>query len=426
MSSDHHHRVRTLWLTGILHAFTHLYQIALVPLYLLIRTDLHLRSEGDAPLLVTIMGLSYFFPSYPIGVLADRVSRKKLLAFGLALNGLAFVALAYSPNYTCALVSAILAGLGGSFYHPAATALVARLYPARTGRALGLVAIGASMGYFISPIYTGWRAQMTHSWRAPTLEIGLMGMVFAGIFYWLADEEREDAPHARQKTKSIKMFPTPALWFFFVTGSLFLSLRDFGGSGMASLSSLFLQQAHGLNPRTTGLIISGIFLASAISNPLFGRLSDHGRMRWAFGLIMLAGVAVAVFPFVPKAWMFVALMTYGFFFLASYPVVEAAVMESVPDAVRGRVFGVFMTGAGLLGNVAHWAMGAAVQKLGPNAATPRGYYPLYGFLSLTVLISLLGLPCLNAIRKREEKIEGHPISDADAALGMVPVQKDAE
>src|SRR6201997_3070693 len=109
MSSDHQHRVRTLWLTGILHAFTHLYQIALVPLYLLIKADLHLDSEGKAPLLVTSMGLAYFLPSYAIGILADRMSRKKLLAFGLALNGLGFVMLAYSPNYTYALLSVILA-----------------------------------------------------------------------------------------------------------------------------------------------------------------------------------------------------------------------------------------------------------------------------------------------------------------------------
>src|SRR5271156_3642434 len=141
MSSDHHHRVRTLWLSGILHAFTHLYQMALVPLYLLIQKDFQLASEGEATLLVTVMGIAYFLPSYPMGMLADRLSRKKLLAIGLALNGLGFVFLGLSPNYACALASVALAGFGGSFYHPAATALVARIYPARTGWALGMVAI---------------------------------------------------------------------------------------------------------------------------------------------------------------------------------------------------------------------------------------------------------------------------------------------
>jgi MFS family permease len=415
MSAEHHHRVRTLWLAGILHAFTHLYQIALVPLYLLIQADFHLASEGEATLLVTVMGVAYYLPAYPMGVLADRLSRKKLLALGLALNGLGFVTLASSPNYLCALASVTLAGFGGSFYHPAATALVARLFPDRTGRALGLAAIGASLGFFISPIYAGWRAEMSHSWRAPVFELGLIGIIFAGIFYWLADEEREPEPQTL-KVPGQKLFPTRALWFFFLAAGFFFSLRDFGGSGMASLVSLFLQQARDFNPKATGFILSGLFLASAVSNPLFGRLSDQGRIRWALFLLVLASAVIAGFPFIPKTWMFFVLLAYGFFFLASYPVVEAALMESVPDAVRGRAFGLFITTGGLLGNIAHWAMGASVQRLGPDANSPRAYHPIFGLLSLMVLLSLFGLPCLHAIRRREEKIEGHAIISDHPAL----------
>src|SRR5271169_1444243 len=102
MSADQHHKVRTLWLSGVLHAFTHLYQIALIPLYLPIQRDFHFDSVDKVTLLVTIMGLAYYLPSYPIGILADRVSRKKLLAIGLALNGLAFIGLGFAPNYACA------------------------------------------------------------------------------------------------------------------------------------------------------------------------------------------------------------------------------------------------------------------------------------------------------------------------------------
>ena len=132
------HRTRTLILTTILHAFTHVYQVALVPLYLTIQTDLKLSHVGQATALVSVMMISYFVPSYPMGVLADRVSRKHLLGVGLLINGLGFVSLAYAPNYAMALASVAIAGLGGSFFHPAATALIARLHPQGTGRALGL------------------------------------------------------------------------------------------------------------------------------------------------------------------------------------------------------------------------------------------------------------------------------------------------
>ncbi|HWQ91986.1 MAG TPA: hypothetical protein VN673_09970, partial [Clostridia bacterium] len=65
MSRYEAHRQRTLWLVGALHAFTHLYGVALLPLYLDVQRDLKLRSVEQATLLVTVMGLAYFLPSYP-------------------------------------------------------------------------------------------------------------------------------------------------------------------------------------------------------------------------------------------------------------------------------------------------------------------------------------------------------------------------
>ncbi|HOC56776.1 MAG TPA: MFS transporter, partial [Verrucomicrobiota bacterium] len=147
------HRTRTLWLTGVLHAFTHLYQAVLLPLYLLIQKDLQLASIGQVTLLMTVMMAACFAPSYPAGVLADRMSRKKLLGLGLALNGAAFAGLGLAPNYAWALVAVVAAGIGSSCYHPAATAMVTRLCPGRTGKALGLVGIGAGAGFFVGPLY---------------------------------------------------------------------------------------------------------------------------------------------------------------------------------------------------------------------------------------------------------------------------------
>src|SRR5438552_10632397 len=168
------HRARTLWLTGALHAFTHTYQVALLPLYLRIQQQLKLSSIEQATLLVTVMGLAYFLPSYPLGSLADRLNRKRLLAIGLAMNGLGFISLSLAPNYACALASVVLAGFGGSFFHPAATSLIARLFPQERGRALGLVGIGASAGFFFGPLYSGWRVASSGNWRIPVLELGVL------------------------------------------------------------------------------------------------------------------------------------------------------------------------------------------------------------------------------------------------------------
>jgi MFS family permease len=401
MNSTNHKR-RTLWLVGVLHALTHIYHVALLPLYLLIQEDLRLGSVEQSTLLVTVLMVSYYLPSYLMGVLADSLSRKKLLGFGLALNALGFVGLSFARTYPEALVCVVVSGIGGSFFHPSATALIARMFPTGTGKALGLVGIGASVGFFIGPIYTGWRAGMTGSWRTPVLELGLAGLVVAWLFLRFAgdagDHSREPA---RTAPVSGSLFPTPVLWMLFLAASVAFSFRDFAGSSMGSLSSLFLQKAHGYDIRQTGLALSGIFLASSISNPLFGRLSDGGRGRWTVFVVSIAAVMVALVPHVSKGAIIPVFAVYGFFFMASFPIVEATLMESVPDHVRGRVFGLFITIGGLIGNLAHWLAGSWVKALGAGAGSPANYYNLYALLSFFALLSLLGMPCLYAIRRRE-------------------------
>ena len=44
---------------------------------------------------VTLLMMAYFLPSYPLGALADRVSRKKLLTVGLLINASGFVGLSF-------------------------------------------------------------------------------------------------------------------------------------------------------------------------------------------------------------------------------------------------------------------------------------------------------------------------------------------
>ncbi|MGZ8898553.1 MAG: MFS transporter [Limisphaerales bacterium] len=407
-----HHRTRTLWLSGVLHAFTHLYQVALLPLYLLILQDktFAIRTVEEATFLVTVLMLSYFIPAYPVGVLADRFSKRKLLTVGLIINALGFVGLALSDNYGQATACMIVSGVGGSAFHPAATALIARLYPEATGRAFGLLGIGASAGFFLGPIYAGWRAAAA-GWRAPVLELGVLGIISAVVFYSLADEEPAHAPKATRPSQ--QLFPTAALWLFFIAAAFAFSLRDFTGSSMGSLGSLFLQKAHGLSPESTGGILAMIFVASAISNPLFGGLSDRGVGRWTTLALTIAGIIVVSFPHFSPRMSPLVFAVYGFFFMASYPMVEGALMGSVPHHIRGRVFGLFITIGGILGNLAHWAMGAFVRKLGLAGAQVESYYAMYWLLAGFLGLSLLGLPCLRALRNREVAA-GAPIP------GMLP------
>ncbi len=412
-------RTRTLWLTGMLHCFTHLYGVAPLPLYLLMQRDLHLDSVSKATSFVTIMLAAYYLPSYPLGILADRVSRKKLLACGLVINALAFIGLAFVPNYSWAVVCVVLAGIGGSSYHPAATAMIARLFPRNTGRALGLAGIGSGAGFFLGPLYTGWRAAVLEpslgaaAWRRPVLELGVLGLFAAGLFAWLAVDEVSIADKTKKVSPAEKLFPTPALWFFFLLASFLFSLRDFAGNAMASLSSLFLQDARGFDTRHAGIAVSALFIGSVVSNPLLGALSDRKRKRWITLVIGVGSTLIIIFPHLPASWTMPCLLAFGFFFLASFPITEAALMQSIPDSVRGRVFGIYVMVTGFVGSLAPWVIGTQVKNTNYAASVSPNYLILYAAVGALGLVALAGLPCLHAIRKREH------IPDTDSSFGIL-------
>jgi MFS family permease len=148
-----------------------------------------------------------------------------------------------------------------------------------------------------------------------------------------------------------------------------------------------------------------------VSNPLFGHLSDRGRKRWTCLVHCFAAVLVAFFPHLPgtnHGLFFWAYMAYGFFFLASYPIVEAGVMQAVPDAVRGRAFGLWITIGGLVSNLSHWLMGHWVEQCGDRARSPDAYFALYGALAVLLVLALVGLPLLHGARHYEQ----HPASSS--------------
>jgi MFS family permease len=380
----------TLWGLGALHAYTHIFQLAIVPLYLQIKSDYQLRDVALATLLATIQNLVYYACSLPLGVLADRMSRKRLLVIGLAVNSTAFIGLAFAPTYFWAVVWLAVAGFGGSFYHPAATAMVVQLYPHRPGWALGRAAIGAALGFFFAPWYAGLRAQ-TDGWRAPCLELGVLGLIGAWVFALTAREAKPIDEAHHHETHRLKAGSVLAV---FVLVSLAFSLRDFSGASMTTITSLYLQYAQEFGVRGTGLVIGVMFLVAMAANPILAARSDRNRYGWAARVLGIAAVMVAMVPWLPRGAIWLGLAVYGFFMLASYPIVEAALMESVPDRVRGRVFGVFVMVGGLIGSVGPWAMGHVWDGLGERASSPAAYQPTYLSLAGLILASVIGLALL--------------------------------
>ena len=185
----------TLVLCTLLHAFTHAYSALLVPLYLLVVTDLKLPGVKHAAMVVTVYSVVYWGLAFVSGMLADRLNRKLLLSIGLMGNALAVVGMGLTRSYEMLLVFAVLAGVAGSLFHPAANAMIPAHFPRSPGMAIGLLGAGSGLGFFLGPQYAGWRAEsatwqfgQVANWQRPLVELGLIGLILGVLFMLFARE----------------------------------------------------------------------------------------------------------------------------------------------------------------------------------------------------------------------------------------------
>ncbi len=103
-------------------------------------------------------------------VLTGRWPRRRALWFGMGVFGLGNLVCALAPNLPVLLGGRMLMGLGAMFTPIVAGITVALVEPARRGRALSIVFLGASLSYVIGVPLGAWLG-LRYGWQWP---IGLV------------------------------------------------------------------------------------------------------------------------------------------------------------------------------------------------------------------------------------------------------------
>jgi len=388
----------TLFLSTLLHAFTHAYATMLVPLYLLMVHDLNLDGVQAISLIVTVYSLVYCLGSYGAGVLADRVNRTVLLGTGLVGNAIAITLMGFTRNYELLLALGVVAGLFGTLFHPSANALVTAHFPRSPGMAIGLLGCGAGLGFFAGPQYAGWRAEAARwewmnlaNWQRPLVELGFAGIVVGLLFLLLAKDVRrprgDDEEHPPMG---------PTLRKRVIALALVLGCRDFAGVASLSLVGIYLLRAHGLDAKRTGFIVGAMMLVSVVINPLFVYFSGgRKRLPTLSTMLVIGGLIVVTLPLWPLSGVLPVMCVFQTFQLGSYAVSDAATLERVPADVRGRVVGLFLLFAGTFASTGPYVMGAWSDALGElRMHEPLAYLPLFGTLGAMMIIAAFSTPLI--------------------------------
>ncbi|WP_227357526.1 MFS transporter [Haladaptatus salinisoli] len=172
---------REVCLITVAHAVNEFYSVALPPILPLLVNDFAI-SYGEAGALLTVFFATYSIFRLPAGVLADRIGQRWLLAAGMIVLAAGILVAAGAQNYWTLVIAEIIAGVGGSTYHPSGMSLISDLESGDTeGKAMGIHGLGGVVGTALAPALVGGLATFV-DWRLALTVSAAVGIVYAFIF----------------------------------------------------------------------------------------------------------------------------------------------------------------------------------------------------------------------------------------------------
>src|SRR5258706_2064973 len=208
--------------------------------------------------------LAFYMITAPfVGPLADRYSRKLIIAFGaLFWSGLTLLT-AVTHTYTELLIRHTLVGIGEATFVTIAPTFVADLFEeGKRGRILGVfylaIPVGSAAGYLLG----GYLAPH-HGWRFPFYIAAAPGFVLAIAVLFLREPQRGqfDSPKGTpERTTVIGLARNPA----FLTSTLGMAAMTFSLGGIQVWIPKFLYSERGYTLEAANLAFGIIIVVDGI------------------------------------------------------------------------------------------------------------------------------------------------------------------
>lgn len=159
-----------------------------------IKHDLQLSDTQFSLLHGLAFSLFYAFMGIPIALLADRYSRPKIIAIGVAFWSLATAACGLSRNFAQMFLARIGVGVGEAALSPATYSMLSDMFPReKLGRAVGVYSIGSFIGGGMAFLIGGYVIDLLKSvdtvtlpwvgamrpWQVTFFIVGLPGLLIA-------------------------------------------------------------------------------------------------------------------------------------------------------------------------------------------------------------------------------------------------------
>ncbi|HKF22998.1 MAG TPA: MFS transporter [Candidatus Angelobacter sp.] len=363
-------------------------------------------SDTQIGFLNTVFTVLYGIVGLPLGRLADKTSRKKLLAVGVTVWALFTASSKWIQSYAFLVVSRLGVGIGEATAAPTATSWIGDLYPAK-GRAkpLALFMLGVPVGGALSFFFSGPIAHRL-GWRAAMLVAAAPALVLVPLLLMLHEPERgaseSRAPAGAGSIWQVLRIPT--FWWIAISGALV----NFNLYAIGVFLPAFFGRIHHMNVAQAGIATGIVYAIGGIAGgSLAGVWGDRVVHRGGGGRMLVA--ALAAFLAAPLAYfgikqgyghlvLAVALITVAYGLLNMYyGLVYAAIQDIVPPALRGTSMAIYFLVMYLLG--ASWGsvvVGGLSDRFARHAASAAGAATVTeAFKAIGLQQALLAIPVLS-------------------------------
>jgi MFS family permease len=245
-------------------------------------TDFELALLGTTSFVIffTVLGV-------PFGRLADRGSRKNMIAAGLAVWSLFSGLTGFANGFWGLFLCRVMVGVGEATLGPAALSLLSDYFPPRMRASVqSIYAAGITLGSGMAFFLGGWIG-LNLGWRFAFYWLGFPGLLFAVLVSFLKEPKRgrtEVAPPAYTSNDWKQLFQSRPLRYHYAGYAFFV----LAANSLTIWAPTFFSRAHGYDIQTLGIVAGLTSLTSGMPATLLGGfLSDRlkrtsgpgGRMR---------------------------------------------------------------------------------------------------------------------------------------------------
>jgi MFS family permease len=351
--------VYTLFFLTLVTTLNYFDRSALALVLPLIKKDMGLSDTALG--VVSSVVLVYAVVGVPVAMLADRWSRRNIIAIGFAFWSAMTALTGLAANVWQLGLARLLMGVGESCGVAPSNSMLSDLFSKKTlPTALGIFTCGASVAFIVYSPIAGLLADR-HGWRSVFFAFGIFGVALALIFFLTVKEPPRAADALRDKAgfgETLRFLSGSAAFWLLILGGGFMGVYLYG---RATWGATFLIRVHDFSIMQIGTIFEPVRGAiSAVGIVAGGMLATwltrHGERWLAFtpaAACLLLAPFEAMFVFADARPIWITGFAAGSLFSIMYlPPAYAGVMAVARPRMRATAVSIYLLSATLIGQLA--------------------------------------------------------------------------